>query len=72
MNLVKKLLMFVGILATFQLHKVYATPNVEDLSQVALPNICEQPGDLCTLRCQIMGGRDGRCNKAKMCYCNPL
>ncbi|XP_013106860.2 uncharacterized protein LOC106086655 [Stomoxys calcitrans] len=72
MKLFLKFLFLACLLANLQLHKANAVANVEELSQVALPNLCEQPGDLCSLRCQILGGRDGRCNKAKMCYCNPL
>lgn len=42
-------------------------------SQQVLANLCDQPGgDWCSMRCQILGGRDGRCDKVKMCNCRPL
>ncbi|XP_061400902.1 uncharacterized protein LOC133336636 [Musca vetustissima] len=40
---------------------------------MVLPNLCEQKGaDWCTLECQLLGGRDGRCDKRRMCNCRPL
>ncbi|XP_034477091.1 uncharacterized protein LOC117783674 [Drosophila innubila] len=34
--------------------------------------VCELQGDWCSTRCQLAGGRDGICNKMRLCICRPL
>uniref|UniRef100_A0A1I8NJH3 Invertebrate defensins family profile domain-containing protein n=1 Tax=Musca domestica TaxID=7370 RepID=A0A1I8NJH3_MUSDO len=75
MQLFTKLLIIISLLANFQLHNI-AGPSAGSyggvMTQQVLANLCDKSGDWCSMQCQILGGRDGRCDKAKMCNCHPL
>ncbi|XP_028893457.1 uncharacterized protein LOC105221414 [Zeugodacus cucurbitae] len=44
-----------------------------EVNTLTFNGVCEEKGgDWCTLKCQIAGGRDGICNKAKICNCRQM
>ncbi|XP_039969406.1 uncharacterized protein LOC126756101 [Bactrocera neohumeralis] len=44
-----------------------------EVNTLTFKGVCEQKGgDWCSLKCQIAGGRDGYCNKAKICNCRQM
>ncbi|XP_049309732.1 uncharacterized protein LOC109579864 [Bactrocera dorsalis] len=46
---------------------------VLEINTLTFKGVCEQKGgDWCSLKCQIAGGRDGYCNKAKICNCRQM
>nr|XP_036223208.1 uncharacterized protein LOC118681704 [Bactrocera oleae] len=43
------------------------------VNTLTFKGVCEEKGgDWCSLKCQIAGGRDGYCNKGKICNCRQL
>ncbi|XP_017470934.1 PREDICTED: uncharacterized protein LOC108362463 [Rhagoletis zephyria] len=67
MQLFRKLIMF--LLFVFV---VGSRALPVDVSTLTFANVCEERGDWCSVKCQIAGGRDGYCNKAKICNCRQL
>ncbi|XP_053965202.1 uncharacterized protein LOC128867757 [Anastrepha ludens] len=49
---------------------VYALPV--EVNMLTFTGVCELSGDWCTVKCQTAGGRDGYCDKVKICHCRQL
>ncbi|XP_012155812.1 uncharacterized protein LOC105664695 [Ceratitis capitata] len=68
MHFIRTLLIF--LLFVFVIG-VYALPP--EINTLTFSGVCEEKGgDWCSLKCQIAGGRDGYCNKVKICYCRQM